>query len=63
MTLYYGFTTLSWDEGGFALLFFIWAFWAVLTVVILLCMEGLSAFLHALRLHWYVRVLEFLQLS
>ena len=55
MTLYYGFTTLPWNEGGFALLFFIWAFWAVLTVVILLCMEGLSAFLHALRLHWYVQ--------
>ncbi|EGD74630.1 Atp6v0a1 protein [Salpingoeca rosetta] len=45
MVLHNGFT--SWY-----LLFCAFAVWAVLTIGVLLIMEGLSAFLHALRLHW-----------
>ncbi|XP_018023919.1 V-type proton ATPase 116 kDa subunit a 1 isoform X4 [Hyalella azteca] len=50
MVLRIGLSTAG-TTGGFAM-YFIFAAWATLTVVILVLMEGLSAFLHTLRLHW-----------
>uniref|UniRef100_A0A674BU23 V-type proton ATPase subunit a n=1 Tax=Salmo trutta TaxID=8032 RepID=A0A674BU23_SALTR len=44
---------LTWQGNmGSVILFLFFFVFAVLTVSILLVMEGLSAFLHALRLHW-----------
>ena len=42
--------SISYFNGIMAVICFL--FWAVLSIAILIIMEGLSAFLHALRLHW-----------
>ncbi|XP_073400137.1 V-type proton ATPase 116 kDa subunit a 4 [Dendrobates tinctorius] len=50
MVMHSGLSSSGW--GGLVGVFIIFAIFAVLTIAILLIMEGLSAFLHALRLHW-----------
>ena len=50
MVMHLGLSSRS--GGGFFALTIIFSAFATLTVCILLIMEGLSAFLHALRLHW-----------
>eukprot|EP00906_Rhabdomonas_costata_P012111 RCo017309 len=43
---------LTWDGGSGLLAFVGWGIWFAVTIGVLGVMESLSAFLHALRLHW-----------
>ena len=51
MVMKFSFSINGW--GGIPMLFVVFMIWSFLTLSILVMMEGMSAFLHALRLHWW----------
>lgn len=52
MVLRKGFTFFGYSTASGITTFLVFTPWLCMTIVILLLMEGLSAFLHTLRLHW-----------